>query len=563
MGDVGEVTVRQGCALTRAPRTGRVSSRQSRRNAPRCGFAGSLRSSSPRTGEARRGCRARSSWAASTGCGALVIGSAPRLRLREGDHLADVLLAGQDRHQPVDAERRTRRAAGRRSWNGLRKNPNLRSASSSLMPSSGEDPPLQLRLVDPDRARAELPAVEHEVVGLRRAPPSGRSRAGRRRRGAAWVNGWWPGFGRPVPRRRRRTSGSRRPTRSGTGPRAPAAGRGRCAAGRAPRTWSSTRRRRSAAGRPARPRAAGAAPPARRRTRNLATGDSSAPSAPTFSHTRPLAPSCLARSVSPSSLLRPYSSASPGTRMPLIARGAGERLELGRREHVGQLDQLHPEAQVGLVDAEAVHRLVPRHPLDRRRPLPRHRLGGGEHGLADRGEHVVLVDEAHLGVELHELVLAVGAQVLVAQAAGDLVVAVDAGHHQQLLEQLRATAAGRRTSPAPCATARGTRGRPRASTARASASRPRRSPAPPSRVRIGRVDRGPDAQVALHPLAADVEVAVLQAGVLVDVVGAGVDRERRRLGGAQHLDRAVADLDLAGRQVRVDRALRAGAARRR
>ena len=80
-------------------------------------------------------------------------------------------------------------------------------------------------------------------------------------------------------------------------------------------------------------------------------------------------------------------------------------------------------------------------------PLARDRLGGVEHGLGDEGEHVVLGDEAGLGVELHELVLAVGAQVLVAQAAGDLVVAVDAADHQQLLEQLRATAAARRTLP--------------------------------------------------------------------------------------------------------------------
>ena len=37
-----------------------------------------------------------------------------------------------------------------------------------------------------------------------------------------------------------------------------------------------------------------------------------------------------------------------------------------------------------------------------------------------------------------ELELAVGPQVLVAQAAGDLEVAVEAAHHEQLLGQLRA-----------------------------------------------------------------------------------------------------------------------------
>ena len=70
------------------------------------------------------------------------------------------------------------------------------------------------------------------------------------------------------------------------------------------------------------------------------------------------------------------------------------------------------------------------------------------------------------------------------------------------------------------------------------------------------VDREPDPQVLLHPLAPQVEVAVLEADVLVDVVGAGVDRERRRVGLAQDLDLALAQLDLAGRQVLVDRALR-------
>ena len=70
--------------------------------------------------------------------------------------------------------------------------------------------------------------------------------------------------------------------------------------------------------------------------------------------------------------------------------------------------------------------------------VPGDRLGGVEHGLADHAHHVVGVGEAHLRVELHELELPVGAQVLVAQAAGDLVVAVEAADHQQLLEQLRA-----------------------------------------------------------------------------------------------------------------------------
>ena len=78
----------------------------------------------------------------------------------------------------------------------------------------------------------------------------------------------------------------------------------------------------------------------------------------------------------------------------------------------------------------------------RARSGPGDRLGGIEDRLADHRHDVVGVGEAHLGVELHELELAIGAQVLVAQATGDLVVAVEAADHEQLLEELRALRQG-------------------------------------------------------------------------------------------------------------------------
>ena len=53
-------------------------------------------------------------------------------------------------------------------------------------------------------------------------------------------------------------------------------------------------------------------------------------------------------------------------------------------------------------------------------------------------EDVVLVDERHLDVDLRELGLAIEAQVLVAEALDDLEVAVEARHHEELLEELRA-----------------------------------------------------------------------------------------------------------------------------
>ena len=56
---------------------------------------------------------------------------------------------------------------------------------------------------------------------------------------------------------------------------------------------------------------------------------------------------------------------------------------------------------------------------------------------------------------------------------------------------------------------------------------------------------------------AQVDVAVAEPDGLVDL-GALVERERDRLGRRQHLDRAVLELDLAGGELGVDRALERG-----
>ena len=58
------------------------------------------------------------------------------------------------------------------------------------------------------------------------------------------------------------------------------------------------------------------------------------------------------------------------------------------------------------------------------------------HGF-HHGHDGFLVHERGFDIELGELGLAVGAQILVAKTAHDLVVAIHARHHQQLLEQLR------------------------------------------------------------------------------------------------------------------------------
>ena len=86
--------------------------------------------------------------------------------------------------------------------------------------------------------------------------------------------------------------------------------------------------------------------------------------------------------------------------------------------------------------------------------MPRHsRQIGGEHLLHER-EQLLAVGERHLHVELRELLDTVGAEILVAEADRDLVVAVEAGHHRQLLEDLRALGQGEEPASLQAARAR-------------------------------------------------------------------------------------------------------------
>ena len=157
---------------------------------------------------------------------------------------------------------------------------------------------------------------------------------------------------------------------------------------------------------------------------------------------------------------------------------------------------------------------------------------GVHHPLHD-GDDVVLGDEGHLEVELGELELAVGALVLVAEAAGDLVVALEAAHHEQLLEELRRL---RQRVPRPRLQARGHEEVARALGRRAREDR---------RLELEEVelverrahrlrDRVAQHQRVAHALAAQVQPAVPQAQRLVDRALL-VDREGRRLAVGQHV----------------------------
>ena len=163
---------------------------------------------------------------------------------------------------------------------------------------------------------------------------------------------------------------------------------------------------------------------------------------------------------------------------------------------------------------------------------------------------VLLVDERHLDVDLRELGLAVEAQILVAEAAHDLEVAIEAGDHEELLEDLRRL--GERVEVA------GVEPRRHEEVARAARRvlHHERRLELEEAVRVEVVARGAvelraHEEVLLQRRAAQIEVAVLEAHRLAGV-GVVADRERRRLGAREDVQPGRLDLDLAGRQLGVD-----------
>ncbi len=119
---------------------------------------------------------------------------------------------------------------------------------------------------------------------------------------------------------------------------------------------------------------------------------------------------------------------------------AAERGERGALEKVGHVENPQRVAQVRLIRAVLQHGLRVGDAAERRRRdgLVRKSGEGLAQHLLRHGEHVLLRGEGHLEIELVKLAGgAVGAGVLVAEARRNLKVPVEAGNHQQLLEDLR------------------------------------------------------------------------------------------------------------------------------
>ena len=245
-----------------------------------------------------------------------------------------------------------------------------------------------------------------------------------------------------------------------------------------------------------------------------------------------------------------------------VARGKGRKLAAGdERRHVlhGEVD-----AQVGLIRAVGLHRITIGDAAEGRlgRNVILAVLGEDrrEHVL-EHGKDVVLRGEGHLHVELIEFAgAAVAAGVLVAEARGDLEIAVKARRHEQLLELLRRLR--QRVELAGVLTCR------HKIVARALGAGGRedgRRDLEEAVLGHGGAQRGhhlaAEDDVFLHGGVAQVEIAVLQAQRLVGVAAA-VDLERQLVvaAAAERLDLRGHDLNVAGGQLGVfARALAHGA----
>src|SRR5213594_4463685 len=236
-----------------------------------------------------------------------------------------------------------------------------------------------------------------------------------------------------------------------------------------------------------------------------------------------------------------------------------ERREARAAEDVGHVGDHDGIAEIGLVGPVLPHRLVERDSRERRR---RHSgavpelLEDALQDRLDRREDVLLRDEGHLEVELIELSRrAVGAAVLVAEAGRDLEVAVEPGGHQELLEllgRLRQRVELSGVYPARHQVVPGSLRRARREDRRLELDEARFDHPAPHR----RDDAASQQDVPVELLAPQIEEAVAQARLL-GKLGVGVDLERQGIRRRLHDQLGDRELDLAGRQLRVDRGGRA------
>ena len=117
----------------------------------------------------------------------------------------------------------------------------------------------------------------------------------------------------------------------------------------------------------------------------------------------------------------------------------GKDLKLTLGHQLAEVGQFQPKADVGIIPAKAIHRLLVTQ--TRERCLHHCQVGAvlhhADHQPLHNIHHIVPVDKTHFHVQLGKFRLAIAALVLITEAAGNLKVAVITGDHNQLLQLLR------------------------------------------------------------------------------------------------------------------------------
>ena len=218
---------------------------------------------------------------------------------------------------------------------------------------------------------------------------------------------------------------------------------------------------------------------------------------------------------------------------------------------------MHAIAGIGLVGAIGVHGLPVVHATQRRGHLDAHAAEGIGQDLFERAHDIVLVHERHLDIDLGELWLTVGTQVLVAEALGNLVVALDATDHEQLLQKLRGLRQSvevARLDAAGDDEVAGALGSGLEQGGRLDLH----ELTVVQRLANGKGKVGAQLEVGHHLGTTEVQIAITQTGVLARL-DAVLDLERRGNRSVEHLGVVGQDLDLAGRELGVGGLLATGA----
>jgi hypothetical protein len=230
-------------------------------------------------------------------------------------------------------------------------------------------------------------------------------------------------------------------------------------------------------------------------------------------------------------------------------RGA-EHGKVGGLERRRQILDFHPTAQVRLVGTVLCNRFRIRQAQERPRRVAADECHQPLHQRLQHPEHQLLGREGDLQVDLRELGLTIGPQVLVAEALHDLEIAIDPGNHQDLLEDLRRLGQRielARVHPARHEIVAGPFGRRLREHRRLDLEEALLIEILPNRHRRLMTHD----HVALHARASQIDVAILEPRFFGDL-DLVANHERRRFRLVEQAEPVRADLDLPGGNLRID-----------